>query len=171
MEPAERYASYAPSPTKASLHESIRYLFDETQYRAFHSTDGLSDEDVNVDPGHGAWSIAENLKHQVMLTQFIVETLKPGSTGDLPRFDFGEKGARKLAPLLESREVLNERFREVLAEMTPEGLMEPRPDLPPDDWKGWPVLQRVLRPLTDIAGHTGQINYARRQLDKPVAKT
>lgn len=171
MAPAERYATYAPSPTEATVIETIRYLFDETQYRAYHSTDGLNDEDINVDPGHGSWPIGEILRHQVLLTQFILETMKQGCTEDLPRFDFGKRGARKLAPMLEFRELLNQRFRATLAEMTPGGLMATRPDSPPDDWKDWPVLQRLLRPLTDIAGHTGQINYARRQLDKPVAKT
>lgn len=171
MEPSERYADFAPSPTEAGLHETIRYLFDEIQFRAFHSTDGLTDDDINVDPGHGGWSIAEILRHQVLLTQFVLDTLKPGCTEDLPQFDFGKKGARKLAPILEFREVLAEKFREVIPTLTPEGLMETRPETPPPDWSAFPVLQRLLRPLADLAGHTGQINYARRQLDKPVART
>ena len=73
--------------------------------------------------------------------------------------------------MLEYREQLNERFRKVLPGITTDQLMQKRPDMPPTAWAEWPILMRILRPLTDLATHTGQVNYARRQLGKPVAHT
>jgi len=39
---------------------------------------------------------------------------------------------------------------------------------PPDSWGEWSLLMRILRHLADLATHIGQINYARRQLGRPV---
>ena len=66
--------------------------------------------------------------------------------------------------------VLWDRLEEVFARMTPEGLMEKRPNLHPESWADWPVFMRFLRPLIDYATHIGQVNYARRQLGKPVKR-
>ena len=168
MELSERYGQEAPTPSAANAHETIRYIFDETQRRAFASTKGLTETDLEHDPGHGAWPIGNILNHQLFLVWFMLDTLKPGSANDLPRPNFSDRGDLDLAYILEMRETLAERFREVLKSVTPEVFMEKRPDLPPEGWSDWPVLMRILRPLTDLATHTGQVNYARRQLGKPV---
>ena len=39
---------------------------------------------------------------------------------------------------------------------------------PPDSWGAWPILMRILRPLAGLAAHTDQVNYARRQVGRPV---
>lgn len=170
MNPADRYRDEAPAPQAATLHETVRYQFDETQRRAFHSTDGLTDADLSVDPGNGAWSIGQILKHQLFLVRFITETLKPGSTDDIPKENFGPDGAWDLAGMCGHREVLNERCREVFSATPPDALLEKRPDMPPEQWADWPVLMRIQRPIVDIATHVGQVNYARRQLGKPVGR-
>jgi hypothetical protein len=81
--------------------------------------------------------------------------------------EIGKEGDWHLAAILPYRETLNERFRQVFAAASDETLMSRRPELFPEEWAEFPVLMRVLRPLTDIATHVGQVNYARRQLGKP----
>ena len=171
MDLAAKYEHEAPAPEAASWRETIRYLSDETARRAYHSTDGLTDADINVDMGHGAFTIGEILKHQLDLVRFMTETLERHSTKDLPKMEVGEKGAHRLDAIVAFREVLHERFGEVLARTTDETLMGLCPQMPPKGWAEWPVLMRILRPLTDNATHVGQVNYVRRQLDKPVGRT
>jgi hypothetical protein len=168
MTPSERYAREAPAPAAPTLHETVRYLFDELQRRAYHSTLGLTDEDLNVDPGHGAWTIGRILQHQLFLVQFMTEKLRRGSTQDLPQYSPHPQGPLLLDTILEQRETLGERFQSVFAEIAPESLMKKCPEMPPDGWAEWPALMRILRPLTDLATHVGQVNYARRQLGKPL---
>ena len=168
MKPEERYLPEAPAPTEASLHETLRYLFDETQRRMYVSTEGLSDGDLSVDPGHGAMSIGGIVNHQLRLVRFMTETLKPGSTEDLPDADIGGPGAWWLDAIKKQRETLNQRFREVLASLPEPAFMEKRDGMPPGQWAEWPVLMRLLRPMADLAHHAGQVSYARRQLGKPV---
>ena len=62
IDPAERYAGEAPTPVDASMVETLRFLWDEEMRRGYNTTDGLTGDDINVDPGHGAWSIGEILK-------------------------------------------------------------------------------------------------------------
>ncbi len=165
-----RYETEAPVPTSATAHETIRYLFDEAQRRAYHATKGLDDILVNTELGQGTWSIGSIVHHQLNLVRFITQTLEPGSLMDLPMPDeVGRPGAWRLEPLLAYREALAVRFREVIERTPVEALMEKRA-LPPESWAEWPVLMRVLRPLLDLGSHTGQINYARRLLGTPVEK-
>jgi hypothetical protein len=171
MSALDRYEHEASTPAAPALHETIRYVFDETQRRAYHSTKGLTAEDLSHEPGHGAWSIGAILHHQLRLVRFITHTLEPGSVEDLPLPDIGQDGRWNPAAIVAYREVLAERFREVFARVSDETLMGARPDVPPPGWADWPVLMRILRPLTDLATHVGQVNYARRQLGKPVERT
>ena len=170
MTPSERYVREAPAPAAPTLHETVRYLFDETQRRAYHSTLGLTDEDLNVDPGHGAFTIGQILQHQLFLVQFMTETLKRGSTQDVPLGSPHPQEQISLDATIEQRELLAERFRSVFAEVAPDSLMQKCPEMPPEGWAEWPVLMRILRPLTDLATHVGQVNYARRQLGKPLGR-
>ncbi len=158
MDLETKYVGEAPAPKEPSLHEALVYIYNEIERRSFHSTDGLTNDDLNHEPGHGAWSIGEILKHELGLVRFITETLEPGSTKDLSKPEIGEKGNWFLDAIIQHREQVGERFREVFARATPEQLMEKRPDVPPEDWADWPVLMRILRPLTDLATHTGQVN-------------
>jgi len=166
----KKYAGEAPAPDEAAFQEVIRYIFEEIQRRGYNSVNGLTDEDLNVEPGQGAWSIGEILKHELDLIRFFTESIEPGATGDIMSPDVGEKGDWNLDAILPFREVLGERFLEVLTRATPESLMATHPDMPPKAWASWPALMRMLRPLIDYATHVGQVNYARRQLGKPVEK-
>ncbi len=164
-----RYEIEAPAPAGITMHETIRYLFDEALRRVYHASKGLDDRLINEDLGHGAMTIGAILQHQLRLIRFITLTIEPGSLDDLPSPDFGPEGSWHFEPMLEHREVLAERFRTVLAR-APESAFLERRTLPPEPWKEWPVLMRVLRPLTDFSTHTGQVNYIRRLLGKPVER-
>ena len=85
----QQFANEAPTPQAATLHEVIRYYVNENERRALESTDGLAAEQVNHDPGQGAWSIGQLLKHQNDLIQLVTETLRLGSTKDLELPDIG----------------------------------------------------------------------------------
>ncbi len=168
-DPLQRYEREAPAPTAATLRETIRYLFDEIERRAYQSTKGLEDADLNADPGHGAMSIGALLQHQLALVRFLIHHLDPQAAAALPNpTGIGKEGDWHLAAIVPFRETLNERFRAIFAAATDETLMSKRPDLFPKEWAEWPVLMRLLRPLADIATHVGQVNYARRQLGKPL---
>lgn len=149
----------------------LRYSWDEIARRWYHSTDGLTNEDLSHDPGAGAWSIGEIVKHMFVLQVMVIESLEPGSGRGVERPDIGEPGAWNLDAMWAYRESLNETFREVWARTAPETLMEKRPGMQPDKWEDWPVAMRMMRPFIDMATHVGQINYARRQLGKPVGRT
>jgi hypothetical protein len=75
-----------------------------------------------------------------------------------------------LEVIVAERERLWDLLESVFRRMTPEGLMEKRPNLHPERWAEWPVFMRFMRPLIDYATHIGQVNYARRQLGKPVKR-
>jgi hypothetical protein len=173
IDPGERYRDEAPAPGAATMRETIRYIFDEIQRRAWHSTDGLTDADLNHDPGFGAMSIGAILHHQLRLVRFYIYNLDPKALEDIPiPPEVGSEGNWHVAGFVGYREVVAERFRRTFAAATEDGLMAKRPDLRgPAGWEDWPVLMRILRPLTDLATHVGQINYARRRLGKPVART
>jgi hypothetical protein len=168
----ERYQTEAPTPASPTMRETVRYIFDEIQRRAWHSTDGLTDSDLNRDPGNGAMTIGMILHHQIRLVRFFLYNLDPEALEETPiPPEVGVEGDWHLAPILAYREELAERFRGVFAATADEALMEKRPDLrSPAGWEEWPVLMRILRPLTDLATHVGQVNYARRQLGKPVGR-
>ncbi len=167
----ERYAGEAVAPSAGTLHEMLRYAWDDIARRWYHSTDGLTKEDFSHDPGAGAMSIGEIFRHQLMLQTLIIENIEPGASGSVEHGDLGEPGAWYLDALFEYREGLNDCFREVWSRVTPERLMEKRPGLPPEKWAEWPAAMRMMRPFVDLATHVGQINYARRQMGKPVART
>ena len=166
--PEERYSADPPAPTAATLHETVRYLFDEMLRRAWQGTKGLADADLNADPGKGSMSVGQLLKHQSALIRMMTENMRPGATADIPDADIGKLGDWKLEAILAQRERLAERFRETLARVPPETFMEKRPGMKPEKWANWPMLARFGRLLTDLAHHTGQVAYARRQLGKPV---
>jgi hypothetical protein len=169
----DRYEREAEAPRAATLFEALRFQFDEIQRRAYHSTKGLTAEQVDHDPGQGSWGIGAILAHQIRLTTFIINTLRPGTEEPMPPGTLGNLGSDghyDLPAILVRREQLNETFRRVWAEMTESVLMEKRPDLPPAAWAEWPVLMRILRPMTDLATHIGQVNYLRRRLGNPVGK-
>ncbi len=166
----ERYAGEAPTPSAADFDETFAYFFNEQRRRAYNSTDGLTDDDLSHLPGHGGWSIGQILAHQLHLLRFMAETLEPGSTSALPATEIGAEGDWNVGAIIEERERLWDHLAEVFARMTPEGFMEKRPGFPPEHWADWPVFMRFLRPLIDYATHIGQVNYARRQLDKPVKR-
>ena len=168
MSLASRYGQEAPAPRDSDVKETIRYTFDEIQRRAYHSTQGLDDTDINCAPGKGAWSIGQILDHQLFLVRFMIKTLAPDAIGDIAPYKPGPAGSHNLAEIAGEREALNERFRAVWQSTPETALMERRPGLPPSTWADWPILMRLLRPLTDIATHVGQVNYVRRQLGKPV---
>ncbi len=172
VDPRERYQREAPVPTAPTMRETIRYVFDEIQRRAWHSTDGLVDADLNHDPGNGAMTIGAILHHQLLLVRFYIYNLDPGVLEEMPiPPEVGSEGDWHIAGFIPYREKLAERFRRALAASTDEAWMAKRPDLrAPEGWEDWPVLMRVLRPLTDLATHVGQVNYARRQLGKPVGR-
>lgn len=169
MHPSEKYEREAPAPAAPTMREAIRYIFDEIERRSWQSVKGLTDADLNEDPGERAMSIGANLHHQLGLIRFLIYTMDPKGTEDLPLLSsIGEKGDWHLAPILAYRETLCARFHRVFTEITDDALMGRRPDLFPTQWAEWPVLMRILRPLVDRATHVGQVNYARRQLGKPV---
>jgi len=172
-DPNARYEREAPEPAATTMRETIRYLFDEIERRAYHSTKGLTDADLNADPGHGAMSIGAILHHQLRLVRFIVSHMDPAALEayPFPPPELGTEGDWHVEGFLAYRETLNELFRRVFAEVTDERLMS-KPDikiLPA--WVDFPILMRILRPLADLATHVGQVNYARRQMDKPVGRT
>lgn len=168
MSAIQRYGREAEPPKEASLQETLRYLVDETQRRAYESTKGLTNDELSHDPGQGAWSIGQILNHQLYLMRMVTEFLEPGSTKDIPKSDLGQDGNWDLAAIESHRETLTERLLTVLHRTPPEVFMETRPNMRPDHWADWPVLMRFMRPVIDIATHTGQVNYARRQLGVPV---
>ncbi len=158
----------APTPSEATFSETICYFHNENERRAAESVAGLTAAEVNHDPGHGAWSIGALLKHQLDLLNLITNTLKPGSTGDVPAPELGTEGDWNLDAIMTYRHTLADRFMEVFDAMAPEEFMETRPEAYPPRWGEWPVMMRMLRPLLDMSTHIGQVNYARRQLDNPV---
>ncbi len=171
-DPYERYQSEAPAPAAATLRETVRFVFDEIQRRAWHSTDGLTDADLNHDPGHGAFTIGDILHHQLGLVRFYIYNLDATALEDLPiPPEVGSKGDWHLAGIIPYRERLAMKFRKVFADASDEYLMSKRPDLRPEAWADFPVIMRLMRPLADLATHVGQVNYARRQLGKPVSRT
>ena len=170
MDLAERYAGEAPYPTAADFEQAFVYMFNEQRRRAYNSTDGLTDSEINQDPGHGGWSIGEILAHQLNLLRFMAETMAPGSTAHLPQSKIGVAGARNLDAIIAEREILWDHLETVFAKMAPDELLGKRPNLNPAGWADWPVLMRFLRPLIDYATHIGQVNYARRQLGNPVKR-
>ena len=99
----------------------------------------------------------------------MIETVEPGASGVVPKAAIGEPGAWDVGAFVEYREALNEQFRAVWKRCGHDSLMENRPGQPPEPWAEWPVLMRLMRPMVDVATHVGQVNYARRQLGKPVA--
>jgi hypothetical protein len=170
MNSDQRYAGEAPAPAEASMGEALLYAFNETARRAYHSTDGLDAADFDLDPGAGAMSIGELQRHQAFLLRLMIETVEPGASGAVPKAAIGEPGAWDVEAFAVQREALNEQFRAVWSRCNYESLMEKRPGQPPDHWAEWPALMRLMRPMVDVATHVGQVNYARRQLGKPVAK-
>jgi uncharacterized damage-inducible protein DinB len=170
MQELERYEADARPPAEPTLREAVRYLFDEIQRRAYQSTKGLTPEQVNHQPGHGAMSIGAILTHQLRLIGFITNNLKPGAVDRSPDGAFGSEGNWDFEAILAHRERINEIFRQVWAEVDDATLMTTRPEMPLPAWADWPVLMRFLRPLTDTATHIGQVNYLRRQLGNPVGK-
>ena len=164
----KNFTNQAPTPLEASFTEVIHYFHNENERRAAESVAGLTDEQVNHDPGHGAWSIGALLKHQLDLLNLICNNLKPGSTEDLPTPHIGQEGSWNLDAINAHRNDLAKRFMQVFDAMAPEEFMETRPDVYPPHWEEWPALMRMLRPLLDISTHIGQVNYARRQCDNPV---
>lgn len=169
MTPEERYTTL-PITDEATLHSIIDYLFEEIARRSFQSTQGLNAADLDVDPGQGAMTIGELIKHEHQLLRLILENLQPGASKELPRFDIGGPGGWHLDAMLAYREALNGKFREVWPTVSADTLMALRAEMPPEGWAAWPVLMRFMRPLVDLSTHVGQINYARRQLGKPVTK-
>jgi hypothetical protein len=166
--PYARYDGEAPAPTATTTLETIRYIFDEIQRRAWYSTKGLDDAQLNHDPGHGAMSIGALLHHQLQLVRFLIYPLDADAFAALPiPPEVGSEGKWRLQAILPFREKLNETFRRVFAAATDEALLAKRPDLFPPEWAEFPVLMRLSRPLVDIATHVGQVNYARRQLGNP----
>ena len=166
-----QFPNEAPTPQAATLHEVIRYYVNENERRAAESAAGLTPDEVNSDPGHGAWGIGQLVKHQNDLVGMVTETLKPGSTKDLALPDVGTTGDWNLENLMAARRQLTERFFEVFESVTPEDLMGVQPEAYPPRWAEWPILMRILRPILDIATHIGQVNYARRQLGNPVGSS
>jgi len=170
MDLEKRYSGEAPTPTAANFDESFAYFFNEQRRRAYNSTDGLTDDDLNVEPGNGGWSIGQILAHQLYLLQLMAENLEPGSTSALFGSQIGEAGSWNLAAIVKEREQHWDLLTAVFSRTTPDGLMEKSPNLRPESWVEWPVFMRFLRPLIDYATHIGQVNYARRQLGKPVKR-
>jgi hypothetical protein len=166
----ERYEKEAPAPAEPTLREGVRYLFDEIQRRAYNSTKGLTKEQVDHEPGEGSWGIGSILAHQLRLVAFMTNTLSPGAIAQAVPAEAGEAGNWSMDVLLARREELNERFRQIWSAVGDDTLMGLRPGLPPEAWAEWPVLMRLLRPLTDLATHVGQVNYIRRRLGNPVGK-
>ena len=164
----QRFPNEAPTPQAATLHEVIRYYVNENERRAEESVEGLTADQVNHDPGHGAWSIGQLLKHQYDLIGMVTEALRIGSTKNLEVLDIGGEGDWNLDHLMAARRTLAECFFEVFNSMETEELMGLQPDANPPRWAEWPILMRILRPILDIATHIGQVNYARRQLGNPV---
>jgi uncharacterized damage-inducible protein DinB len=170
MNLADRYAIEAPAPAAANYEETFAYLFNEQRRRAYNSSDGLSNDDLNHAPGHGAWSIGEILSHQLYLLRMMAENLEPGSMAQLPEADIGTEGHWELEAIIAERERLWDELAAVFARTTPEQQMEKRPGVHPQSWADRPAFMRFLRPLIDYATHIGQVNYARRQLGKPVGR-
>ena len=159
----------AQTPTGATFTETVHYYFRENERRSTQSTNGLTPENLNHDPGHGSWSIGMLLKHQLDVMGLMIENLKPGSTTDLGKPEIGSEGQWNLDGILTHRAALSERFFEVFDAMDEDEFLEKRPGVYPPHWEEWPVIMRMLRPLLDIATHVGQVNYARRQLDNPIS--
>jgi hypothetical protein len=165
-----RYEDEAPTPTAANFEEAFAYLFNEQRRRAFNSTNGLTGADLSADPGNGAWSIGEILKHQLQLLRLMAENLEPGSTKDFGKPAIGEPGAWDLNAIVAERERLWDHLAAVFARTSADSLMEKRPGVRPEPWAEWPAFMRFMRPLVDYATHIGQVNYARRQLGNPVTR-
>lgn len=170
MELAEKYSGEAPTPEAPTYEAAFAYFFNEMRRRSFNSTDALRDEDLSVDPGHGSWSIGEILKHQLHLLRFMAETLEEGASTTVEKTDIGTRDGWNLQAMIAERELLWDHLADVFARATPISMMGKRQGLPPERWADWPVFMRFMRPLIDYATHIGQVNYARRQLGKPVAR-
>ena len=163
------FSNEAQTPTTASFRETVYYFFRENERRAAQSTNGLTIENVNHDPGHGSWSIGMLIKHQLDLIGLMANNLLPGSTKDIEALEIGEEGNWNLSEMLAHRAVLSECFLQVFDALSEEEFMDTRPGVYPPHWEEWPVLMRMLRPLLDISTHIGQVNYARRQLGNPIS--
>jgi len=164
----EKYARRPDPPQEPSPHETIRFLIDEIQRRAYRATKGLTSEDLSADPGKGAWSIGRILKHQLDLLQFFLETLAPGSVEKLESPEIGQEGKWNLEAIISYRENLCTKFKKALSKTSLDSLMETPDETPNSAWSNSPILMRILIPLTDLSHHTGQVSYARRQFGKPV---
>ncbi len=160
----------APPPNDATMHETLRYTLDEVLLRWRDSVAGLTNEDLSADPGKGAMSMGLLFHHELGLMRFMTNTLRPDPRPEMSMDGVGEQGAWNIDVMCERRDAFGETLHEVLASMAPEEFLEKRPDAPPEQWAEWPVLMRLLRPLTDLATHVGQVCYARRQLGKPMGK-
>ena len=164
----ERFGAASTPPGKTGAIDAMRFWFDEIERRAFRATRGLTDADVNADPGHGAMTIGQLLNHHNGLIRAAGETLKPGSMADLPAAE--KPVSWNLEDLCKRRDALDDRLRAVFDTVPPDTLMEKRPDMKPDAWRDMPAFARVIRFLNDMAHHTGQVIYARRELGRPVDK-
>lgn len=164
------FPNEAITPQDATAHEVIRYYVRENERRAAESAAGLTAEQVNNDPGNGAWSIGGLLKHQNDLLRMLAESIEAGCTKDLGLPDIGAEGNWNLDALMDARAILAARFFDIFGALDNAALMELRPDAYPPRWAEWPLLMRLLRPILDIATHVGQVNYARRQLGNPVGQ-
>ena len=170
MQELARYESETTPPADLSQKETVRFLFDEIQRRAYHSTKGLTAEQVNHTPAPGSWCIGEILGHQLRLVAFFTNFVRPGTLVPPAPESLGEPGRWELEAILEIRERQNEAFRRVWSEVGEAELLGKRPDMPPPAWAEWTVIQRLLRPLTDLSTHVGQVNYIRRLLGNPVGR-
>ena len=163
------FPNEAQTPTGATFRETVYYFFRENERRAKQSTDGLTQENVDHDPGHGSWSIGMLIKHQLDLIGLMTDNLTPGSMKNIEAPDIGAEGNWNLEAMLLHRSTLSDHFLEVFDALSEEKFMDTRPGVYPPHWEEWPVLMRMLRPLLDISTHIGQVNYARRQLDNPIS--
>jgi hypothetical protein len=163
------FPNEAQTPTAANFREAIYYFFHENERRATQSTKGLTQENVNHDPGHGSWSIGMLIKHQLDLIGLMTNNLTPGAIKNIQVPEIGEEGNWNLQAMISHRETLAQCFLETFAALPEEKFMDTRPGVYPPHWEEWPVIMRMLRPLLDISTHIGQVNYARRQQGNPIS--
>lgn len=171
----DQYTHEAVSPQEPGTKAVISWLFRDAQRRAYWSTYGLTDEDINHDFGQGARTIGAIVAHQIGLIRFMVAHLNPDAAKQMTMDGLAnpETSPRRfrLDALVERRQGFGERFLQELNAFPEQRWME-KPaisfaKLP--EWKKWPVLQRVLRPLDDYATHVGQVCYVRRLLGEPLS--
>ena len=175
------YTREAASPQEVGTKAVISWLFRDAQRRAYWSTYGLTDEDINHDFGRGTRTIGAIVAHQIGLIRFMVAHLNPDAAAQMtadtlhPAEGLADPDTDplrfRLDSLVERRQTFGARFLEELNAF-PEARWMEKPaisfvELPA--WEKWPILQRVLRPLDDYATHVGQVYYARRLLGKPLS--